>query len=72
MTTRRIRTRDFFSKPKKWSIGAAAHIFKNSQTQKVATEIDLNGTLKSPDVSSWQAFVEVVRNAFIQAILSGL
>jgi len=52
-------------------IGAAAHIFKNSQTQKVATQVDLNGTLKSPDVSSWQAFVEVVKNAFIEAILPG-
>jgi hypothetical protein len=52
-------------------IGAAVHVFKNSQTQKVATQVDLAGTLKNPDVSSWQAFVEIVRNAFIEAILPG-
>ena len=52
-------------------VGAAAHVFKNRQTQKVASQVNLNGTLKNPDVSTWEAFVEVVRNAFIQAILPG-
>jgi hypothetical protein len=52
-------------------VGAAAHVFKNRQTQKVASQVNLNGTLKSPNVSTWEAFVEVVRNAFIQAILPG-
>jgi hypothetical protein len=56
---------------KKMIIGAAAHVFKNRQTQKVATQVNLNGTLKNPNVSTWEAFVEVVRNAFIQAILPG-
>jgi hypothetical protein len=37
----------------------------------VATQVNLNGTLKNPNVSTWEAFVEVVRNAFIQAILPG-
>jgi hypothetical protein len=46
-------------------------VFKNRQTQKVASQVNLNGTLKSPNVSTWEAFVEVVRNAFIQAILPG-
>jgi Domain of Unknown Function (DUF748) len=56
---------------KEMVIGAAAHVFKNHSTQKVATQVDLNGNLKNPDVSTWQAFVEVVRNAFVQAILPG-
>ena len=56
---------------KEMAIGAAAHVFKNSETKKVATQIDLNGTLKDPNVSNWQALVEVVRNAFIKAILPG-
>ena len=53
------------------TIGAAAHLFKNSNTQKVATVMNLGGKLKSPDTSTWQAIVEVVQNAFIQAILPG-
>jgi Domain of Unknown Function (DUF748) len=52
-------------------VGGAAHVFKNSQTKNVATEVNLTGKLKSPGTSTWQAVVEVVQNAFIQAILPG-
>lgn len=53
------------------AVAAASHVFKNSQTQQVATKVDLTGKLKSPNTSTWQAVVEVVQNAFIQAILPG-
>jgi len=53
------------------TIGAASHLFKNSKTQQVATKMNLTGKLTSPDMSTWQAVVEVVQNAFIQAILPG-
>ena len=52
-------------------VGGAAHVFKNSKTKQVATEVNLTGKLKSPDTSTWQAVVEVLQNAFIQAILPG-
>jgi hypothetical protein len=52
-------------------VGAAAHVFKNSQTQKVATEVSITGKLKKPNVSTWQALVVVVENAFVNAILPG-
>jgi hypothetical protein len=51
-------------------IGGASHLFKNSSTQQVATEIDLTGKLTSPGVSTWQA-TQVLHNAFIEAILPG-
>ncbi len=53
------------------AVGAASHVFKNSQTQQVATKVNLTGKLENPDTSTWQAVVEVVQNAFIQAILPG-
>jgi hypothetical protein len=56
---------------KELAIGATAHILKNPNTQHVATEVNLSGHLKNPNVSSWQALVEVLRNAFIRAILPG-
>jgi hypothetical protein len=65
------KNKGLLQQAKEMAIGAAAHVFKNSQTKKVATQIDLSGTLKDPNVSNWQAFVEVVRNAFIKAILPG-
>jgi len=52
-------------------VGAAAHVFKNSQTQKVATEVSITGKLKKPNVSTWQALAVVVENAFVNAILPG-
>jgi len=55
---------------KELAIGGAAHLFKNSSTQRVATEIDLTGKLTSPGVSTWQAIM-VRDNAFIEAILPG-
>ena len=68
---RKDKNKGLLQQTKEVLIGAAAHVFKNSQTQKVATQVNLAGTLKSPNVSTWEAFVEVVRNAFIQAILPG-
>jgi hypothetical protein len=52
-------------------VGAAAHVFKNSQTQKVATKVNITGKLKKPNVNTWQALVVVVENAFVNAILPG-
>jgi uncharacterized membrane protein YagU involved in acid resistance len=52
-------------------IGGATHLFKNFSTQQVATEVDLTGKLTSPGVSTWQGFVQVLHNAFIEAILPG-
>jgi hypothetical protein len=60
------KNKGVFQQTKEMVIGAAVHVFKNHSTQKVATQVDLNGDLKSPDVSTWQAFVEVVRNAFVR------
>jgi Domain of Unknown Function (DUF748) len=58
-------------KAKELMIGGAAHLLKNSKTQNVATVVPISGRLKNPDVSTWQAFVEVLQNAFVQAILPG-
>ncbi|MBV8135115.1 MAG: DUF748 domain-containing protein [Deltaproteobacteria bacterium] len=52
-------------------IGGAAHIFKNSGTRQVASDIDLTGKLSSPRTSTWQAIAQVLRNAFIKAIIPG-
>jgi hypothetical protein len=52
-------------------IGGASHLFKNRNTEKVAADIDLRGKLTSPNVSTWQALAQVLRNAFIEAIIPG-
>ena len=52
-------------------IGGASHLLKSRRTDQVASDIDLKGKLTSPDVDTWQALGQVLRNAFIQAILPG-
>jgi hypothetical protein len=54
---------------KKLAIGGASHLFKNSGTRQVATDIDLKGKLTSPDTCTWQAIAQVLRNAFVEAII---
>ena len=56
---------------KELAIGGASHLFKNRNTEKVAADIDLKGKLTSPDISTWQALAQVLRNAFIDAIIPG-
>ncbi len=65
------KNKGLLHKAKEAVIGAAAELFKNRRTQTVATVANISGSLKNPNVSTWQAFVEVVRNAFIKAILPG-
>ena len=52
-------------------IGGASHLFKNRSTNQVASDVDLKGKLTSPDIDTWQALGQVLRNAFIQAIIPG-
>ena len=52
-------------------IGGASRLLKSHRTNQVASDIDLKGKLTSPDVDTWQALGQVLRNAFIQAILPG-
>jgi hypothetical protein len=56
---------------KELAIAGASHLFKNHSTQNVAADVDLKGKLTSPDISTWQALTQVVRNAFIEAIIPG-
>jgi len=53
------------------AVGAVSHIFKNPSTKEVATQVNIAGNLKNPDVSTWQAILQLIQNAFVQAILPG-
>lgn len=65
------KNKSVFKQAYEMVIGAASHLLKNRTTQKVATQVDISGKLSQPNVSTWQALVELLRNAFIQAILPG-
>ncbi len=59
-------------KAKKIVINAASVIFKNKETDKVATRVPFEGKFENPKTDIWEAVVALLRNAFIQAIKPGL
>lgn len=53
------------------AIGGAAKLLRNHSTQAVATKVDLSGKFQQPNVSTMQALIQLIHNAFINAILPG-
>ncbi|MEZ4599642.1 MAG: DUF748 domain-containing protein [Syntrophotaleaceae bacterium] len=49
---------------------ALAQILENPQ-ERAATRFDLSGTVESPEASTWQIVLELIRNGFFEAILPG-
>ena len=53
------------------AIGGVAHVLKNHSSHRVATEIPISGQLCNPNTDTGNAVLELLENAFIQAILPG-
>jgi hypothetical protein len=52
-------------------VGGVSTVLENRPHQEVATRINISGSVKDPETSSWQIAVQLVRNAFFKAILPG-
>ncbi|HEY3304311.1 MAG TPA: DUF748 domain-containing protein [Candidatus Binatia bacterium] len=63
--------KSFGQKLKQGLIGAVAWILSNRPRNEVATTITLTGRIDSPQYSNWEAFVGMLKNAFITAIRPG-
>lgn len=48
--------------------GGAGVIFRNQEYDQVATKIPMEGTFKNSKVNIWYAILDILRNAFIDAI----
>ncbi|HDZ16284.1 MAG TPA: DUF748 domain-containing protein [Methylophaga aminisulfidivorans] len=48
-------------------VAAVGQIFRNQPKDRIAAEIDISGSLDNENISSWQAFISILRNAFIEA-----
>ncbi|MEO8067675.1 MAG: DUF748 domain-containing protein [Flavobacteriales bacterium] len=53
-------------------VGTAGVILENRKTDDIGTKVPLQGKLDSPDVGTWQALIDLLRNAFIQALQPAL
>ena len=66
------RRDSFFHKVWESVIGAAAFVFKNQKKNQLATKITIKGNFKDPQTKTLDAVWEVLRNAFIQALMPSI
>jgi len=66
------RNDNFFQKAKETVVDAAAFVLKNHKKEQLATKIPVEGTFSNPSVDSWEAVWEVLRNAFIEALMPSI
>lgn len=48
-------------------VGGTEEVLQNQRKDQFATRVELSGSTRSADVSPFQAFIEILRNAFVQA-----
>lgn len=53
-------------------IGTVGEVFENQPRDRVATKVPLQGEVENPDANIWYAVLQVLQNAFIQAIQPSL
>jgi hypothetical protein len=52
-------------------VGGLSHVLKNRPREQVATVADLSGPVTGPKASIWEIVGNLIRNAFVKAILPG-
>lgn len=48
-------------------VGALGRLFRNQPENRIASRIEIRGNLDQQDISGWQAFISILRNAFVDA-----
>ena len=66
------RDKGFVKKLYEKLVGGVSKLLKNVPRDEVATKVDVAGRLDEPQTSTLQAIGNLIRNAFIEAILPGL
>lgn len=59
----------FFDKLWEGVVGAAGVILKNPKKDQVATKVPIEGEFSNTSIDTWEAVFELLKNAFIQALL---
>ncbi len=59
----------FFERIWEGVVGAAGVIFKNPRKDQVATKVPIEGEFENAGIDTWEAIFELLKNAFIQALL---
>jgi len=49
-------------------VGGGQEVLENQRKDQFATRVELSGTTHETDVSPFQAFIAILRNAFVEAL----
>lgn len=63
------REDDFFQKLKEGAVDLVGDILKNPNEKQVATKVPIEGNFKNPSIDTWEAVWEILKNAFIEALM---
>ena len=61
------KNKGFFRSIWEAMVGASETVLKNQRKNQFATRVELSGSVHKQDVSAFQAFLQILRNAFVQA-----
>jgi hypothetical protein len=53
-------------------VGSTAEVLEDQSEDRVATRIPINGSVDSPEIGFWQTLGNVLRNAFLEALVPAL
>jgi hypothetical protein len=70
-TAQHINGKSVLHKAYQFAVSGAAKLLRNPSTKTVATKIDLSGKLENPNIGTFQALIQLARNAFIKGIVPG-
>lgn len=65
------REKNLFQKIYEGLVGGVSQLLENRPREEVATKANIAGHLENPQASTWQVLVNLIQNAFFQAILPG-
>ncbi len=68
---RKDREKTLFHKMYEMMVGGVARLLESSKTGEVATKAEISGKVEKPEISTWQIFGRLIKNAFFKKILPG-
>jgi hypothetical protein len=68
---RQDKEKKLFHKLYEALIGGGAKLLESTPREEVVTKVEISGTAKKPEMSTWQIIVGLVKNAFFKEILPG-
>ncbi len=68
---RQDKGKSVFHKMYEGLVGGAAYVLQNRSREEIATKTEISGSLSDPNFNTWETVVNLLKNAFVKALLPG-